>query len=296
MRQLTRICLFLSLVFGLCAVPWVSASGSDEPEVFECTLHQYRDVEAGQDGSIRKPAEITEMPACLLAPKAIASARIKHEWTTVDVRSSQRFAEYRVDPSVNIPLHRVSQARFLRGKNILLIGERRELPSLLQLCQALESERREAVKVFDGSIADWPFAGGIVGNPPRGAAARIIDIDEFVAMQRTLPMYVVGVAKSNSAYLERVSDSVMQIGELEKDKHALGSMPAWRSIPEKVVFIGEDEVMDELRRIHAGLDERNVFILRGGLAAHQKFMNDHKAMNHQARRKSSQPLSCAGRS
>lgn len=296
MRQLIRACLLFLLAFGLCAVHWASAADPDEAEAFECSIRQHQGMEVGQDGLLLKFAEITEAPACLFAPKAIASAGARHEWVTVDVRSSQRFSEYRVDPSVNIPLHRVSQATFLRGKNVLLIGERRDLPALLQLCQALESERRETVKVFDGSVTDWPLAAGIVGNPPRGAATRILDIDEFIAMQRSLPMLVVGVVKSNNASLERVADIVVRVDELAKDKRGLDSLPAGRAYPEKVVFIGENEVMDELTRIHDGLDGHNVFILRGGLAAYQKFMNDHKAMSHQARRKSGQPLSCAGRS
>jgi len=77
--------------------------------------------------------------SCLITATILKNAKQVTSTLFIDVRNSHTFNEKHIPNSINIPLQLTATKAFLKNKDVILVGNGWNEPSLLQKCKQLKT-------------------------------------------------------------------------------------------------------------------------------------------------------------
>lgn len=92
---------------------------------------------------------------CLVTVSTIKKSKPMTNTLFIDVRNSHTFNEKHIPNSINIPLQLTATKAFLKNKDVILVGNGWNEPSLIQKCIQLKTKGFKSVKVLTGGIISW---------------------------------------------------------------------------------------------------------------------------------------------
>lgn len=92
---------------------------------------------------------------CLITATTIKKSKQVTNMLYIDVRNSHTFNEKHIPNSINIPLQLTATKAFLKNKDVILVGNGWNEPSLIQKCMQLKTKGFKSVKVLTGGIVSW---------------------------------------------------------------------------------------------------------------------------------------------
>lgn len=92
---------------------------------------------------------------CLVTVSTIKKSKPMTNALFIDVRNNHTFNEKHIPNSINIPLQLTATKAFLKNKDIILVGNGWNEPSLIQKCKQLKTKGFKSVKVLTGGIISW---------------------------------------------------------------------------------------------------------------------------------------------
>jgi rhodanese-related sulfurtransferase len=154
----------------------------------------------------------------------------REDATIVDMRSADRFGAARIARSLNLPAFALRHRTDLMTRQLVLIDEGFSPAALAQDAASLRSAGFKSVRIFEGGIAAWIRAGGVVEGQAGSAhvAARITPA-EYLRVGKNNPWQVVSATAvtptaedyGSTAHVGRVPPRILVVGKTDADYVAL---------------------------------------------------------------------------
>jgi rhodanese-related sulfurtransferase len=186
----------------------------------------------------------------------------------VDVRDCSAFAAAHIPGAINLPLHKVKSAGFLRARQLVLLDDGWGNPALEDECRNL-IRIGFAVRILRGGMNAWQSAGGAL-EPTRGAIPDFAELQprDYLVARRFDDWLVVDaqrdVVGAGSQIPEAVSIPFVS-GREGEFAQSLAEMVARRGSFVRVLIVtGDGRENALMRRSLPALDNCSVFFLAEG--------------------------------
>lgn len=214
--------------------------------------------------------------------------RGKNLYFIVDVRSSEAYSKFRIEPSINLPVHSIKTKSFLKNKRVLLINEGFDQVAMVRECRNLREKGYANVKILQRGIAGLQKFAQTDHNLKGTEQPYIITSDKLIADQRYEPWVVVDLSSTFSkklSYYFKTISSINKFPTSEQLNEIIGSRQSETTseVPPFVVLIdSEGDGYDHFETWHSKLSVElklgNIFYLQGGIKAFEKYLLKQEAM------------------
>jgi rhodanese-related sulfurtransferase len=219
---------------------------------------------------------------CMISAQELLLWTKAGQSTIVDTRIGRDYAQFRIDGSINLPLHEVVRKEYLRSNSITLVGSGKSERELYVACASLKASGFKFVNVLKGGMLAWLAAEQpVTGRPlPVEQLQRLEPEELFAEDLFTANLLVVSAGESNM--LKDLSYAVASpLGDVEglKQLLAVHRREGKGRTLSAVVWVGSNQtnsvLLAHLRLIAAPLP---FLVYLGGEAVYQRYLLEQKAV------------------
>jgi rhodanese-related sulfurtransferase len=216
-------------------------------------------------------------PSLAITPAAVQyKIRQNHQFTLVDVRSSQAFERLHIPGAINIPLYAVKTKSHLKSAPVVLVNQGLRYTELENECRRL-AERGFKVSILDGGLPAWKRNGGqVVGDLFAIDEMKSVSPQVFFREKDYESTLVVDISPTRSEASSRLIPYAKHLHVLDDNdgsaagfKQLIAKNKPFQSI---IIFneTGEQYAKAEIILNRLGIE---AFNLQGGIAGYQKYLD-----------------------
>lgn len=235
---------------------------------------------------------------CTISVRSLKNTTSPQAPLFVDVRDKRFFNKKYISGSINVPLTLIHTKTFLKNKNVILIGNGWNEPSLTEKCGQLKDQGFTSVKVLAGGIFSW------FKHQKKTSKRTLISLTahEFFSLKmekKFVPVVILDKALSPSTRKEvttmlahaKLYSLKTTKRQLLKGLHRLG-----KGGNHIVIFSDTNPIVDAALNDYLNKPLRKVYYFEGGFNAYKQVyeLNKLTAVSNQHKRLSTKkPVSCA---
>jgi len=221
------------------------------------------------------------------AEAVLKNIRDKQDVVLVDIRNKAEFEKFRIPDSINIPLFAVKTKDFLKSKSLILINEGYNQTQLRQACEELNAAGFRASFIYGGLNAWKENRGLIEGDPFAQQELNKIKPLDFLAEKDDDNRIIIDVSSSDTKNNRSLLPKSLHI-PYQKDENNFVSAFQRELAKQKdkpfssVLIVSQNgDQYENIQKAVRKADVKNVFFLRGGIEAYQKFSDEQKVIRQE---------------
>ncbi|MBN2468906.1 MAG: hypothetical protein JXD19_12230 [Deltaproteobacteria bacterium] len=228
----------------------------------------------------------------------LSGRKEKQDIVLVDIRSPEKFEQFSIPGSINIPLFAVKTKAFLKSQLLVLVDEGYRICRLERACGDLRKSGF-AVRYLKGGLSSWRDTGApLTGDVFAQRELNRVPSRIFFEEKECENWLVIDVSRTGAAGKELFPRSVSipysETGEFTERLKAT-IQESHRIPPASVLVVDETgEHCETLERRLKAEGLKSIFFLQGGLEAYETFLKN-QAMARKAKGNSKRTIrKCAG--
>ena len=221
------------------------------------------------------------------ADAVLKNIRDKQDIILVDIRNKAEFEKFRIPGSINIPLFAVRTKVFLKSQSLILINEGYNQNQPRQACEELNSAGFRASFIYGGLNA-WKESGGqIEGDPFAQKELDKVTPLDFFAEKDDENRIIIDVSSSENKNSRSLLPKSLHVPYLKDEKSFVSAVQdALAKHKDKpfssVLIVSQNgDQYEDIRKAVRKADVKNVFFLKGGIEAYQKFSDEQKVIRQE---------------
>jgi rhodanese-related sulfurtransferase len=165
---------------------------------------------ANQEPLFASPAEYRQwLGQCLLPP--VQFEKVQRSYVIIDIRNSASYARGHLKGSINMPSSSIKTRLFLKGKNILLLGEAHDRVAMIDSCKKLRGSEFANVKVLQGG---YGALANKTGNKPAKSGGKSefkLPPSKLIFESRYDPWVVIDLSLRGPGNLDRYFEDIYRL-------------------------------------------------------------------------------------
>jgi len=208
----------------------------------------------------------------------------------VDIRSNEKYNNYRIPGTINIPLYALKAKKYLRNQELILINEGFQIEAISKIIEQLKTTGFRLVKILRFGLKGWYQSGGKI----EGSSFEIkkinrispqiffqdknfkdVHVIEIIDRKKTqsnlIPNAIhISINKDFSTCLSKINDVV---SKYHKDCLYI------------VIITNNKRLIDYLEKNIQPIFSQSIFYLDGGMPAYKKFLHNQTLIRNQQLKK-----------
>jgi len=233
---------------------------------------------------------------CLLDASEVKK-KIAKNFVIIDVRDQTVYQNGHIAGSLNIPLYQVKTKSYLKNKRVILVNEGYDRKSLVLACRQLRQSGFKNIYVLKDGLPGWQKLFGKIDHRNQDSARNTIPSNILFHERESRDWLVLYMARKKKTRLKQYFKSIIytkNIGNINTIKRLIKKQQSRLKSEFSIVVV--DAAGDNnkgFNSLYQALQRPDVFYLRGGLKAFEKFVKNQYAMLSKREFVLQKPKSCS---